>query len=173
MVDVQTIGVLVTAASVSVAAIYYIMTLRVQQMNMKHTLETRQTQVFMNIFDRFNDRQIMKAWNSVAMDMQYRDYDEFLEKYGWEENPDFYSYFDLIGWTFHGMGVLVKKRQIDPELVSELCGAGLISYWEKSKPFYEEWRRRYILTAYWGIDYLYDKVKRIYSENRLEVSAPQ
>ena len=164
---------MVTAASVSVAAIYYVMTLRAQQTNMKHALETRQTQVFMNFFDRFNDRQLMKAWNSVTMDMKYRDYDEFLEKYGWEKNPDFYINFDLIGWTFHGMGVLVKKNQIDPELVTELSGAGIISYWEKSKPFYVEWRRRYIPTAYWGIDYLYDKVKKIYSEKHSEIIQPQ
>jgi hypothetical protein len=41
MVDIQTVGVLVSAASVSVAVIYYVMTLRVQQDNMKNTLETR------------------------------------------------------------------------------------------------------------------------------------
>ncbi|MGD0804553.1 MAG: hypothetical protein ABSA11_10840 [Candidatus Bathyarchaeia archaeon] len=47
MVDAQTIGVLVTAASVTVAAIYYIFTLRINQRNLKANLETRQAQ-FMN-----------------------------------------------------------------------------------------------------------------------------
>ena len=46
--DVQTIGVLVTAASVSMAAIYYAFTLRNQN-------RTRQAQLFMQIFQRFQE----------------------------------------------------------------------------------------------------------------------
>jgi hypothetical protein len=50
LVDVQTVGVLVTAASVSVAAIYYIFTLRTNQKNLKMNLETRQAQLFMQMY---------------------------------------------------------------------------------------------------------------------------
>jgi hypothetical protein len=53
MVDAQTIGVLVTASSVTVAAVYYMFTLRTNQRNYKATLETRQAQLFMQLFDRW------------------------------------------------------------------------------------------------------------------------
>jgi hypothetical protein len=42
MVDAQTIGVLVTAASVTVAAIYYIFTLRINMKTQEFTLKARQ-----------------------------------------------------------------------------------------------------------------------------------
>jgi transcription antitermination factor NusG len=55
LVDAQTVGVLVTAASVTVAAIYYVLTLRTNQRNIKANLETRQTQLFMlSLFDRLS-----------------------------------------------------------------------------------------------------------------------
>jgi len=42
LVDVQTIGVLVTAASVSVAAIYYAFTLRINLKNQELSLKTQE-----------------------------------------------------------------------------------------------------------------------------------
>jgi hypothetical protein len=138
--------------------------LKAQQQN----LETRQTQVFMNIFERFNNPDLMNAWNNITMEMKYRDYDEFLEKYGWEKNPSYFIHFDRIGWTLHGMGVLLRKNQIDPELVCDLCGAGILDFWDKAKPFYVEWRRRYNIPVYEGIDYLYDRVKVIFNEKHPE-----
>ncbi len=53
MVDIQTIGVLVATASVTLAATYYMLTLRATQRSMKNTLETRQVQMFMNIYSQF------------------------------------------------------------------------------------------------------------------------
>jgi hypothetical protein len=52
MIDAQTVGVLATAASVTVAAVYYIFTLRINMKtqelalkNQQQTLETRQAQM--------------------------------------------------------------------------------------------------------------------------------
>ncbi len=55
MVDAQTIGVLVTATSMTLAAIYYVLTLRTNQRNLKMDLETRQTELFMQVFQRFHE----------------------------------------------------------------------------------------------------------------------
>ena len=74
MTDVQTIGVLITAASVSVAAIYYIMTLRVQQTNMKLTLETRQAQFMMQLNDSMTNVEVYKDWLEL-MNMEWTDLD--------------------------------------------------------------------------------------------------
>jgi hypothetical protein len=63
MVDAQTIEVLVTAAGVTVTAVYYIMTLRVQQRNMKTNIETRQAQLFMSTFQSTYS----KEWHSVGL----------------------------------------------------------------------------------------------------------
>lgn len=49
MIDYQTISVVFTGISVSLAAFYYINTLRNAQRNQKLTLETRRAQMFMGL----------------------------------------------------------------------------------------------------------------------------
>jgi hypothetical protein len=62
MVDAQTIGVLVTAASVTVAVIYYSLTLRTNQRNIKTTLETRQAQLFMEVYKTNESKDFQTIW---------------------------------------------------------------------------------------------------------------
>jgi hypothetical protein len=56
MVDIlvlQSAFYMAGAASVVVAVVYYILTLRTNQRNFKHTLETRQAQLLMGLFQVF------------------------------------------------------------------------------------------------------------------------
>jgi hypothetical protein len=55
----------VTAASVTVAAIYYMFTLRTNQRNYKATLDTRQAQLFMQLFDRFSGSEFALNYGKV------------------------------------------------------------------------------------------------------------
>ena len=50
MVDVQTLSIVFAGLSIGLAAIYYMMTLRNQD-------RTRQTQLFMQIYDRYMDKE--------------------------------------------------------------------------------------------------------------------
>jgi len=79
MVDIQTVGVLITAASVTVAAIYYMFTLRINQKNVKTTLETRQAQLFMGIYDKFSSKEFSDDMNKLIFNEppQYASYEEF------------------------------------------------------------------------------------------------
>ena len=65
MVDVQTIGVLVIPTSVTIAAIYYTITLRTSQKNMRATLETRQAQLFMQMYERWSDAVFHEAATDI------------------------------------------------------------------------------------------------------------
>ena len=91
MVDAQTIGVLVTAVSVTVAAVYYIMTLRVQQENMKTTLDTRQAQLFQSAYSRFSSKEMMLDFIKMNQ-WEWRDYDDYMEKFGLG-HPEEYAAF--------------------------------------------------------------------------------
>ena len=63
MVDVRYQMVLSTlqTAGILVGIAYYIMTIRNQQKNQDMQLETRQAQLFMQIYNRFNDRDIQQS----------------------------------------------------------------------------------------------------------------
>jgi len=103
--------------------------------------------------------------NKVIFEMNYSNYDEFMEKYGWEKNPEYFINFDLIAWSFEGIGVMLSRKLIDATLVNDLIGGGMIEYWDKAKPFYHEFRRRFNLpSTYEYVDYLYEEIKPLYDK---------
>ena len=84
----QSISYIAGATGVCIAAVFYVLNLRIsqrnQELNLKSqqmTLETRQTQLFMQIYQRFGEKSIMEALNKVIFEMNYSNYDEFMEKY--------------------------------------------------------------------------------------------
>ena len=161
MVDIQTIGVLATAASVTVAAIYYIFTLRTNQRNLKTNLETRQAQLFMQLYDKVSEPEFLINWQA-ALKAEWSSFDEYMQKYGYDAYPDSYGKLMSVGVTFEGIGVLVKRGLIDPAMVDDMMSGFIISYWEKQRPLSLEVRRRrnYPQYAEW-IEYLYNVIKPI------------
>jgi len=92
-----------TGVSVTVAAIYYMFTLRINMKNQELSLksqhqadETRQAQLFMQVYDPFRGKEFQKAFVDVR-NMKFKDYQEFLEKYGSEVNPDLYASMLIVG----------------------------------------------------------------------------
>jgi len=55
LAEIQAAYYMVAATGVLVAAIYYMMTLRTTQRNMKMNLETRQAQLLMSILNRWTE----------------------------------------------------------------------------------------------------------------------
>jgi hypothetical protein len=165
MVDLQTIGILVTGTSVTLAAIYYVFTLRMSQKNMKTTLETRQAQLFMPIYHKFSELEHMKLMNRL-WSIKWRDYDDFVEKYGepFSEEADAEVYASI--WSacnYHeGIGVLVKRNLIESSLVDDLISGSTIRTWEKFGPMILEMRRRMNYPQlYEWFEYLYNEIKGI------------
>lgn len=79
MVDqmtLQTIGILLTAVTVSIAAIYYTMTLRYAKRSQELQLETRQAQLFMPIYSTSYNEEHIKAISEI----QKWEYDSARDK---------------------------------------------------------------------------------------------
>ena len=114
------------AATGVLAAIYYIF-------NMKATLQTRQAQLFMQIYSKFDDREFTRNQLQIQFD-QYKDYDEWLQRYGSENKMEAYSAWILVARFFHGVGVLVDKGLVSGRLVYDLMGDPVIDAWEKMGP---------------------------------------
>jgi len=150
MVDAQTIGVLVTAASVTVAAIYYIMTLKTQQRNMKQTLETRKLQFVTSSLQNYLNEEGMRRYAEV-MNMEWRDYDDFEKKYGSDFNIDNYAKRSALMFYYNMCGTFLREKLIDPESLYNLGMWGACFFWVKFKGIIEEQRRLYN-GADWGQD---------------------
>jgi hypothetical protein len=99
MVDVQTIGVLVTATSVSLAAIYYII-------NIINTNKARQTQTFLSMHQNYMN--MMNSDTGYIYDhFKVKDYSEFVKIF---EDKDSYKAMSSFMAYFEGVGVLVREN---------------------------------------------------------------
>jgi hypothetical protein len=75
-----------TGIGIIVAIVYYTLTLRNANKTQELQLETRQAQLFMQIFNRQYDIDQRKSIY-LAQNIEYKDFDDFIEKYGPETNP--------------------------------------------------------------------------------------
>lgn len=130
MVDIallQSVSYIAGALGVCVAAFYNVMTLRVQQANMKSTLETRQAQLIMNI--------AQSTWSKEALDGEYECNKIKLENVDdikkLLEDKDQYVAWRMYASKYEAIGVLVRNGLVDVNLVSQYISGNVISFWER------------------------------------------
>jgi len=128
--DIQTATIVVTGIGVLIAAVNQIYISRQTNEQRERELETRQAELFTNIYNRWNSREFIKAYGSVRYAYKWRDFDEFVEKYMPEKNVEEYADFMTLGTFFEGLGVLVKKGLIDIGLVQDLVSERIIWYYK-------------------------------------------
>jgi hypothetical protein len=172
MVEIETISIVFTGLSISLAAFYYISTLRNTRKNQELQLETRQAQLFMPIYSTYQSEDHIKAFSEV-MQWEWEDYDDYMAKYGSEVNPEAYLMYRKVFGFLEGLGVLVRRGLIDPSLVDDLMSGAILSYWEKFEPIFVERRRQ----LNWPqvaeqIEYLYYQVRPIAEIQRRELTTP-
>lgn len=164
----QTVGILV-------GVFYYIITIRTNQRNQEltrkaqeTTLETRQAQLFMQIYNRFQDSEFTRHFNKIQS-WEWKDYDDYLEKYG-AENIEASTAWWSVGKVFEGIGVLVKRGLIDVAIVDDLMSGQILQYWEKVGPIIMEMRRRLNYPQAWEhVEFLYDQILPLVEEQHPEL----
>jgi hypothetical protein len=177
MVDLatlQAVSYIMGSLGVFVAAVYYVMTLRVQQTNARNTLETRKAQTYMQYWEKTNTDEWRRDLDEIINEWSYTDFDDFWEKYGPDTNPEQNRKFLKQGYYFEHIGLLVKEDLIDPQLIY-WWDITPIRFWEKYEPVYLEYRERYEpppkgMVAEWFED-MYYVLKKIQIEDRKDVPA--
>jgi len=181
--EIQAAYYMVAATGVLVAAVFYILNLRISQRNQEismknqelslkaqelsakaqeHTLETRQIQLFMDLYQVFRNKEFQRDIATIYNIWEWKDYDDFQAKYGRSTHPDEYSSYSSVTNFMGGLGVLVKRGMIDPTLVSELMGGVIIRYWEKIAALTRETRIKRSWPEYGGeVEYLYEAMKKL------------
>ena len=145
LAEVQTAYYMVAATGVIVAAIYYVYNMRISQRNsalalkaQEQNLETRQTQLFMQVMDQMDQQWQADFWD-LLNNWQWEDFDDYMKKYGTLENPKFINVFS----TLEHIGILVNDGQLNPRRLYLWIGGFLISLWSKYEPVILGWRERY------------------------------
>jgi len=161
LAEIQAAYYMVAATGVLVAAIYYVYNMRVNQMAMKTTLETRQSQFMSQISDEINSLENWKiAWELLGM--EWTDWEDFEKKYGSSGNPEaaarrfsLFSKLDNVGW-------LLKNGMLDPEWVHSQFHMNVTMLWLKFEPQIIQMRKAMRSpTILMGFEYLGRKILEI------------
>ena len=163
MVEV-TVELVLTALqtiSIMIGIIYYILTLRTNQKNQQLALETRQAQLFMQVYNRWTDQEFNENYLSI-INREYRHFDEWIEKYGQKNNPKGTARARTVGQYFEGIGILVKRGLIDPALVDDMMSGLVLTWWDKVKSRVYSGRERWNApqTLEWS-EYLANEIRSI------------
>lgn len=160
MTDLQTVLTYLTLISIPVGVFYHIMTLNNTRKNQQQTLETRQAQLFMQIYQQFLSKDFKLAFLDIVNTWSWDDFDDFVRKYVADVENN--SKWDRVGSFFEGLGVLVKRGLVNSALVDDLMSGHTLMSWEKMEPVYLEARRRWNwpqIGEWW--EYLYNEIKVI------------
>jgi len=149
------------------------LTLQSQELTRKaqeQALETRQAQLFMYMYDHWSDPEFINHWDEIQR-WEWTDYDDFSERYGSEVNPERYISFSTIARFFEGVGVLVKRKLVDPTLVDDLMSGNVLRFWEKfGEPMIKIRQVRTDYPQYYEhVEYLYSVIKPIVESQHPEL----
>ena len=154
MIELQTFLNYIAMISIPVGVTYHIMTLYNTRRNQKLTLETRQAQLFMQLYQRTINEEANRRW-SKQMLYQWDDYDDFENKYG-QNSEDLTTILHTTWQQFNGVGLLLRRGLIDRETAYGLSGGWrAVLIWMKWKDIIVEMRERYFNPDYMdGLEFL-------------------
>jgi len=151
MVDlamIQIVRDIVAIFGVIAGFTYYALTVRnanrTRELSLKsqeQALETRQAQMFYQIFDKFHEPEFFDKFTQIFT-WKWTDYDDFIDKYGWKTNPEAWYSEGSVAAFFEGIGLLVHLKLLDVTLVHGLMFRHVKMFWEKMRPISLEMRKR-------------------------------
>lgn len=123
---------MIAATGVTIAAIYYIMILR-------NTIKTRQAQLLMGLYETYRSPEFRKQMQEM-FNLEWTNFEDFWEKYGSQANPDVWANWLSFAGFFNGIGVLLRRKLIDIDLVEELLSNITFVSWDRVGPILMGWR---------------------------------
>ena len=158
MATLEVIALVLTGLSITASLFYYANVLSNANKTQKQQLETRQAQLFMDMYKEFVSES-ESGTVYLLMDMEYDDYEDFERKFGHDNNPEANNMITRHMMLMEGFGVLVREEYVSVRLVALLTSGTIKLGWEKMKGYIYEVRKRNNMPR-WSIEYeyLYNKV---------------
>jgi hypothetical protein len=141
------VSIMIAAASVVAASTFYSLQLRNQ-------LKVRKTDLVMRLYTTWDSLEFQRAFHTVYW-ADFHDYDSAMAITGGERQLWTYllSFYDQVG-------VLLRRRLIEFDMVDDLLGNSTRQLWEKVLPMIREARERYDPRLYEHFEFLYDEMTR-------------
>lgn len=171
MVTFEQVIYVVPILALTASILYYAMNLRNANKTQHLQLETRQAQLFLNIFNVYASKQFQKDREALMALWKWTDYDDFFRQYGPDVNPEAHAVWDSTITWLEGLGVLVKRGLIDPELVYDIMYGFVINFWEKHLPIFIKFREQWGPKMFEDLEALYDQMKNLSLKHHKDATA--
>jgi hypothetical protein len=164
MIGLQTILTYLTLIAVPVGVFYHILTLYNTRKNQQLQLETRQAQLFMQLYNRMDD-EFMDSWHELNT-TKIESFEDYWEIYDPDKNRDKYRRLMNVLTFFSGIGVLLREGLMDIQPISFIVGAPARHTWEKLMPAVDGVRKHYGSEQVWAqVEFLYLELMKFIEEN--------
>ena len=128
MVSIEIIALVLTGLSISASILYYTTVLR-------NNTKAQHMQMMLNIQrSRAQSGGILRY--AKVLKMNWKDYDDFNKKYGFEDNPEVWAEYISYLTQFDDYGYMLKRGIIDLDFMFETCYPSIVKLWYKFKPIF-------------------------------------
>jgi hypothetical protein len=158
MVSLEVVAILLSGISISASLIYYSTVLKNQN-------KTRESQLFMQIFQNMNTEKFWATWIEL-LSAEISTYDEFVEKFDSTVNRDHFAKRTQMWYNYHSIGDLLRRGVISIETVENIVGVGAIAIWHTWGEMIKEIGvHNGMPNIYNGFEYLYNELMDYYEKH--------
>jgi hypothetical protein len=133
--DLQTISIIVAAASVVIGVIMSVLSLR-------NYTKSRRASIFLE-FHKQADQKFLEDMFEVVGEWSWSSYEQFMAKYGPTANSKNWAMFVHVSSFFDSMGKLIEDKIADAELIPEALAVMTMAWWEKIEPIQTDLAKRW------------------------------
>jgi ABC-type multidrug transport system fused ATPase/permease subunit len=148
MVETSLMLNMLQTGAILIGVFIALMEIRHMRQTRETELETRQAQLFMQLYTRFSEEKKGLRVLDALQNSKYESVDEFLELQETDEN--FRKVIEARATFFEGIGVLVKEGLLNIRYVALMWAGPTKMFWEKIKPVIEDLREHYGYPRLWS-----------------------
>jgi hypothetical protein len=153
--DIPSISAIIAAVGVLIGVVLTVLELR-------HLHKQRQTDLLVRLAPWLNmsSSELQQAGVRI-LNLEYTDYDDFVKKFGLlnSEKPEQTAILAVANYL-EAIGILVKRKLVDIDLVFDFWGGDVPEVWEKIKPVVEGTRKKSGHSILVNAEYLYNEIKK-------------
>ena len=161
MVSIEQILYIVPILALTASILYYAIILRNANKTQKMQLETRQVQMFMNMSGVRSSPEVTKLIYRVIFMDEWKDLEDYFNRYGPEKNLDTYSEHLYVWQLFDTVGLLLMKNVIDLSFLDDVLKSSVLVAWRKFEPVIKVTRQRTNQPNMWSqFQYLAEEIMK-------------
>jgi hypothetical protein len=140
----QSVSYIAGALGVCVAAVFYVLNLRISQRNMREAEENKKIQLSINIAEKFGSKEFRRDYVTLWQ-LDWKDVNDFMKKYDDsvknEGVKELFAQRYSVWLAYDNVGYLLRKGLVDDEVVFNSAGSDSVVIWGRYWSMIDYYRR--------------------------------